>query len=53
MIGEAIDDSRERKNSTRVVPGVAHKMGCEMIVLVQCIQCRVVDMTLDSPSIRY
>ena len=28
-----------------------HKRGCEMIVLVRCILCHVVDMTLDAPKI--
>ena len=32
------------------VTGAAHKRGCETIVLIRCIQCHVVDMTLDAPN---
>ena len=30
----------------------AHKRGCKTIVLFRCIQCHLVDITLDAPKIR-
>ena len=42
-----------RRIPSQGVMSATHERGCETIVLVRCIQCHIVDMTLDAPKISY